>query len=492
MANFSIDLHCHPGLHPFAKSFSTQQPGINSTNTRKKNSIWHYDPPSVKDRLVQRSLGLSPYSQSDFTTLYYGGVRCVCASLYSIEHGFVNLNALGSSDTADFVANLVGNFGKERIDFLQQNNDYFADLENEYNFYLQLHEKEIQLKEGKVKYQLVRNFTELNQMVQSEENSPSVETIYVIITIEGMHDLNAGNGLPPDPVQVLANLQKMKDWAYRPFFVTFAHHFYNELCGHAESLSGLLQDLLTNQEHGMNTGFTPLGWEVLKGLLDDSNGKRIHIDIKHMSDLSRKQYIHFLKTAYPDEFARKELPIIISHGACNGKISADNPNPTNGLETTASRMYAGDINFYDEEIIEMARSGGIIGLQLDEKRIASRQYKKSLRLAFASSTKRMHSNSKMLWNNIQHIVQLLDRNNIYAWDYIAIGSDFDGVIDPINMFWSAEEMEDLVQYTERHAFNFFHDPANILLNSYNRIKPAEVVDRLFHYNAFEFFRKYFR
>lgn len=492
MADFSIDLHCHPGMHPFGKSFSTDNPGENTTNKSRKNSIWHYDAPTAVDRALQRTLGLSKYSQSDFTTLAYGNVRCVCASLYSIERGFVNLNVLGSSDASDFLANLISSLGKERIDFLQQNKNYFADLEMEYNFYLQLNNTEINFSDGKRKYVLVKNFVELEQAIASGANTPGIETIYVIITIEGMHDLNTGTGDVPNEQQVMQNLAKLKAWEFKPFFVTFAHHFYNELCGHAESLSDFLQDLLTNQEPGMDTGFTPLGWKVLKGLLDDTNGKRIHIDIKHMSTLSRKQYINFLKTEHAVDFAQKKFPIIISHGACNGKISAENPNPTPGLETTASRMYDKDINFYDEEIVEMARSGGIIGLQLDERRIASKRYKQSLRLLFASATKRMHSNSKMLWNNIQHIVQLLDKNDIYAWDYIAIGSDFDGVIDPINMFWSAEEMDDLVQYIERHAFNFFSNPDTTLKNSYNKIEPAEVVDRIFHYNAYEFFRKYFK
>lgn len=492
MADFSIDLHCHPGLHPYAKSFSTDNPGENTSNRSKKNSIWHYDSPSAGDRAVQRALGLSKYSQSDLTTLAYGNVKCICASLYCIERGFVNLNGLGDSDAADFLVNLIGSLGKERIDFLQQNKDYFTDIENEYKFYLQLNNTEFNFADGKRKYVLVKNFVELEQAIIASNNKPDVETIFVIITIEGMHDLNAGTGDAPDEQEIMQNLAKLKAWQHKPFFVTFAHHFYNELCGHAESLSDFIQDLLSNQEPGMNTGFTELGWKVLKALIDDTEGKRVHIDIKHMSAISRKQYINFLKTEHALEYSQKKLPLIISHGACNGKISAENPNATPGLETTASRMYDGDINFYDEEIIEMAKSGGILGLQLDERRIASKRYKKSLRLEFASASKRMHSNSKMVWNNIQHILQLLDKNDMYAWDCIAIGSDFDGVIDPINMFWSAEQMDDLVQYIERHAFNFFNDPETKLKNSFNKIEPSEVVDRIFHYNAFEFFRKHFK
>jgi microsomal dipeptidase-like Zn-dependent dipeptidase len=492
MPNFTIDIHCHPDLRPYSKSFATQNPGSNSPHTSDKFSAWHYDPPTAGDRLAQRLAGLSKYSQSDFSSLAFGNVRCVCASLYSIERKFVRLNVLGSGDGADFFAKLVGSLTKERVDFIQANKDYFSDLEKIYLYYKSLHNKEIIFDDIKRKYLLVKNFPELEQAMAAHEGNEDLEVIYVIITIEGMHNLNTGTGDAPDESVVLANLEKLKSWEHRPFFVTFAHHFYNDLCGHAESLSGFIQDLLTSQEDGMNTGFTDLGFKVLKGLMDDKNGRQIHIDVKHMSYAARKQYFDLLKKDHTEAFVSKKFPIIVSHGACNGKISAADPNPTPGLETTASRMYDGDINFYDEEIIEMARSGGIIGLQLDERRIASARYKRSLRLELANASKRKHSNSKMLWNNIQHIVQLLDHNDMFAWDCITIGSDFDGVIDPINMFWSAEDMDDLVQYTERHAFNFFNDPKTIFKNDFNKIDASEVVERIFHFNAFEFMRKYFK
>ncbi|UKJ09255.1 membrane dipeptidase [Solitalea lacus] len=490
MKTFYIDLHCHPGMRAYGKSFSTDTPGQNTTNKQQKHSIWHYDPPTFGDRLAQRTLGLTKFSQSNFTALSYGSARCICASLYSVERGFVRLT-IGTGLAADFLANLISGLGPARIQFLQANNDYFSDLVGEYNYYLQLHDKEISFSDIRRKYVMVKSFIDLQEAMQINENNIGVETIYVIVTIEGLHDLNAGNGNPPDEVKILENLDKLKNWEYKPFFVTFAHHFYNDLCGHAESLSDFFQDLMTNQEPGMNTGFTELGWKVLKKLIDNTDGKRILVDIKHMSYLARKEYINFLKTEHAADYAMKKFPLIASHGACNGKQSGENPNPTPGLELTASRMFDGDINFYDEEILEIAKSGGVIGLQLDERRIASKRFKNSLRLEFASASKRKHSNSKMVWNNIQHIVQLLDKNDLFAWDCIAIGSDFDGIIDPINMFWTEEEMDDLVQYTERHAFNFFNDPNTVLKNNYNRIEPAEVVQRIFQYNAFEFFRKYF-
>jgi hypothetical protein len=53
-------------------------------------------------------------------------------------------------------------------------------------------------------------------------------------------------------------------------------------------------------------------------------------------------------------------------------------------------------------------------------------------------------------------------------------------------------MDDLLQYTERHAYDYFEDPTTVLKNNFNRIPPAEVVDRIFRSNAFEFFRTYFK
>jgi hypothetical protein len=268
---------------------------------------------------------------------------------------------------------------------------------------------------------LVKNYAHLQELMALNEPNTEIETIYVIMTLEGAHNLHASR--PAQLSSVLTNTDKMKSWDHKPFFITFAHHFYNEFCGHAESFTDVIQDWLTNQEPFMNTGINAMGWEVLKKLIDNTDGKRIHIDIKHMSALSRKQYIEFLKQEHAEEYSQKQLPLIVSHGSCNGLHSMDNPNHTPGLESTATKMYSGEINFYDNEILELARSGGIFGLQLDERRIGSKQYINEVHLTFASRTKRMHSNSKLVWNNIQHIVQLLDQNDLFAWDCIAMGTD---------------------------------------------------------------------
>jgi hypothetical protein len=69
---------------------------------------------------------------------------------------------------------------------------------------------------------------------------------------------------------------------------------------------------------------------------------------------------------------------------------------------TGPKLLDDDINFFNEEIMVMARSKGIIGLQLDERRIASRATLKSIRHAIPMNKIR-HYRAELLWNQVQHI-----------------------------------------------------------------------------------------
>lgn len=281
----------------------------------------------------------------------------------------------------------------------------------------------------------------------------------------------------------MANLSQLKNWAYRPLFVTISHHFFNDLCGHAQSLAPIIRSMV-DQKEGMNTGFTPLGKKVLKELLNNTNGQRIYVDIKHMSTRSRTEYYAMLDAK---EFGDDTIPIVVSHGAANGLASAQ--NPVMSRPETAVKLQAGDINFYDDEILRIAKSGGIFGLQLDERRIASDQTLKQVKHS-AQRHKIMHYRSALLWNQIQHISQLLDAADLFAWDMMALGTDFDGIIDPLNSFWTAEQLPFLADFLERHVHNFVKDKP--YTNNFNNIDADEIVDRIFTANAHEFFRKWFR
>ena len=185
----------------------------------------------------------------------------------------------------------------------------------------------------------------------------------------------------------------------------------------------------------------------------------------------------------------REIPLIISHGAANGLRSMD--DKVIDIKETGTTFMDGDINFYDDEIVALAKSKGIIGLQLDERRIADKETVKRLKNSLWI-TKIRHYRSSLLWNQIQHVAKLLDRHNLFAWDCMAIGSDFDGIIDPLNGYLTHETIVHLEEYIERHAFNYMNDRGMTALKPFNRIASDEIVQRLFHSNAMAFMRKNFR
>jgi len=122
---------------------------------------------------------------------------------------------------------------------------------------------------------------------------------------------------------------EMKQWKEPVFFITLSHHFNNYLFGHAHSIPDDAGGIL-DQSDGMNSGITPNGREILRLLLSVDDhlefspaklGRRILIDIKHLSALARKEYYHdFLK---PLMAKGDIIPVIASHVAYSGRVSLD-------------------------------------------------------------------------------------------------------------------------------------------------------------------------
>jgi microsomal dipeptidase-like Zn-dependent dipeptidase len=234
----------------------------------------------------------------------------------------------------------------------------------------------------------------------------------------------------------------------------------------------------------MNEGFTELGWMVLRKLLDNANGHRVLIDLKHMSVKAREEYYQFLEQEHADEV----IPLIVSHGAVNGFRS--HRELVEDDLFNYGKFQSNDINFYDDEILRVARSGGIFGIQFDERRVSSKfELKKTG--PFLNRRKMLFHKSKLIWNQIEHIAEVLNRHGEFAWGIQSIGSDYDGMINPLNGFWTAEDMPLFDSYLEKHAFNFLCSEQSKNLKEYNKIKASDIVDRFMKENAYEFLKKNF-
>lgn len=102
----------------------------------------------------------------------------------------------------------------------------------------------------------------------------------------------------------------------------------------------------------------------------------------------------------------------------------------------------------------------------------------------------MHYRSELLWFQIQHILELLDNEGLFAWNCMAIGSDFDGIIDPLNSFWTTEELPYLADFLERHAYNYMQTAQFKVAT--NKIDADIIIERVMSSNGLDFLKANFK
>ncbi|MFV8343293.1 membrane dipeptidase [Flavobacterium sp. XS2P39] len=448
------DLHCHPTLKTYGHTFE------DSAYSVKRRNIWYQQENSFFRKLISKYLGLTKFSQADFTTLKNGNVKIVTASLYPFEKGFF-INSLGSGFVSAFFADIITGISYSRIRNIQQHINYFEDLEKEHSFLLESIHRDRE--------------TELFFPKKSEDFKliKDANKTAIIFAIEGAHVFNSGlkkYGRETAENEVLENIYKVKNWEITPITITFAHNFSNDFCGHARSLDAL--GPLVNQNEMLNHGFTDLGLKVVMALLDDKNGKIIYPDLKHMCLQSRKEYYNFLDI----NFKNKNIPIIVSHGAVTG-TSWDNPE----LFVDESIFCTTDINFYDEELVAIAKSNGLFAVQLDGRRLV----KKSILKKLNSQKNKAFASAEIIWKHLEHIAILLDKNDLNSWNCTCIGSDFDGTINPLPGIYSASDLPQLANnllQLAAHFLSYYN-----FKNEYNKMVTPETIVNQFCYDNLYFF-----
>lgn len=198
-----------------------------------------------------------------------------------------------------------------------------------------------------------------------------------------------------------------------------------------------------------------------------------------------------------------------------GNLPRNTPASLNPFQGTANYntlgwFYPWGINFCDEEVKAIYDSDGIIGLNLDRRILGftmpnyNWRYKKNLRRLFndiyntdaykladgTPITFEDYYRSEPLLRNIFHVVAVSGRQDASAWDHIAIGSDFDGFIQPIKLAPSAEYIPSFHQKMIVFArlFTEIHNQQQLLYG----LSTKTAMDKFFYINGRDFVFNYFQ
>lgn len=157
-------------------------------------------------------------------------------------------------------------------------------------------------------------------------------------------------------------------------------------------------DAALDSLHPLNNGLSDLG----KALIEQANRLGMIIDVSHASDKTFFDIIHLT-----------QAPIIASHS--NARAICNHPR-----------------NLTDDQIRAIAQNGGVVGVNFHS--------------SFLRSDKK-RATIKDIINHIDHIIRLVGD------DYVALGSDFDGMIKPPLDLQDVSQLPDLVTALKTQGYS---------------------------------------
>ena len=256
MQRYFTDIHFHPQL----KAYN------NFGYLDKDKTIWErFDeqPKYVQELtwVIQKAIEeLAKDSQANLNLFTEGHLRGGIFALYPTERPMFDaqprhpiFKAFIKEEDYAYLGAAVSGFPLEKVKKIirrvkqKRGIDYFnEELVKEYQFILNQPRKN---NIGKGEFEIAENFNHYQQILNKND-----ESVAVIFSIEGLHSLikyedknfrTAYEHLTTQEQQEIenrfkTNIETIKKWnngKHAPFFVTFCHHYYNQLAGHAKSLS---------------------------------------------------------------------------------------------------------------------------------------------------------------------------------------------------------------------------------------------------------------
>ena len=476
---FFVDVHCHPTL----RAYNTPFPGRRNIWEETYNLDYNN---SVSRWVKMKSHEIAKQSQANFYNLAEGNFRVIFDSLYPVEKNFLQFSRIPSlimnKKARDQALITASGIDPLRLKHLRQNNDYFAELLAQYAF---LVKGQGPSPDGKYRYQIASDYAHLQKIAAEDPNC-----IAIVPTIEGAHAFGVGTSATEDipapelKAMLTENIQTVKNWRFPPLFVNLTHHFWNQLAGHDRSFKPVINTVF-NQNKGMGGGITDLGWHVLRQMLTRSNGRRILVDVKHMSLQSRMEFYHFVRM---HNFVNPEdkIPVVCSHAGVNGyKTMEDSTRKVSSQGKKPKRSYFNTwtINLSNEEICLIHDSGGIAGIMMDKALLGGPA---TIQKITAIEDKQMQKEAflRLILDNIFQMIKAVGKKS--AWDILTLGTDYDGLIMHVDAYPDAASArnlyKDLIYYLESREYQ------RELWFGY---EPREMITKLMQTNAMDFLKRNF-
>jgi len=475
---------------------------------------------NIPHLLIERIIGMTAYSQSDFRRMALGGTQIAFVGLNAIEQRMSFMkDPLGKiMDRLDSVTYFLTKIPADSIDFIRSDQyDHYSQVLKEKDLLKsnQHRSRKIyfkKLKFIKCKFEIVHNYNRIEEIIELNKNDKSQFTIAVVLTMEGIYNLGTGhlsfnghNKFNVSEDRLLKRIDNLKGidndegpgWQFSPVWMGLGHIFYNGIYGYPQALKEgfkkifVYSDSVRDQNTDLNKGMNSQGKRIIKRMLgieeeSDVGGRRIHVDIKHLSTRCRKEYYEIID-AYNENHPNDIIPVIMSHGAVNGKPTLDDmnyiPPDTDKEQEDSTGFNPWSINIYDDEILRVHQTQGLIGVMLDERIISGKQKIKDTK---GRGKKKW---GKIFADQIEHIVKTVYSSNLLykeeIWDRISIGSDFDGQINPANAFHTSKKFPNLRKALEYELSGDRFNPYR------NASEISTILNKICHDNALNFLKRHF-
>ena len=178
----------------------------------------------------------------------------------------------------------------------------------------------------------------------------------------------------------------------------------------------------------------------------------------------------------------------MSHAAVNGKPTLDEneyfPIDADESVENSSGLNPWSINLYDDEVVRIHQTKGIIGMIFYEPVLGG--VKRRQGKLFWSKEKW----AELFGDQIEQIVKAVyntgaaDKNEV--WNRICIGSDYDGQINPVDKFAVADQLPEFMVSLRNTLNQSRFDPYR------NKGDVPDLANKICFTNVVEFMRTYFK